>query len=211
MSEEQRERPGFIEVSYPGEPEQPNAPEVSGTSFPLLSTVLAGFAITTGVQLVLGTDIAETMTGKIVVALVLVMLSALLFLSSTGFALNAQANNYLPFLELGESGRKLLHIDDHAAWVTRVSRRWKRFYTTAVLFFSLGVLLLLAGVNLIVWEFAGSTLAIALLIAILANVALVVGVTIVLNRDPERAAIRDRDAARSPLSNDVDDQATHDG
>jgi hypothetical protein len=173
----QSDRWDHIEPAMTWEPQQPNSPEVSGTSFPLLSTVLAGFSVTIAAQLILRPDASEDMSLRVTVALVALLTSALLFLSSIGFALNAQANNYLPFLELGETGRRLLAIDDHARWIIRIERRWKVFHTAAFATFAGGVALLLSALNLMVWVHVGRGMALVLLAAIAINITLSAGVT----------------------------------
>jgi hypothetical protein len=154
------------------QPDQPNGPEVSGTSFPLLATVLAGFAITIAVQLIL--QPADDASTRVTIALVSFLLSTLLFLSSIGFALNAQANNFLPFLDIGPTGRQLLHIDDRSSWIRGMVKRWVVFHAAAMIAFYVGIALLLAGVNLIVWVFVNGWIALILLTAILINLAVVI-------------------------------------
>jgi hypothetical protein len=175
-----------IEPAMTWEPQQPNSPEVSGTSFPLLSTVLAGFSVTIAAQLILRPDASDDMPLRVMIALVALLTSALLFLSSIGFALNAQANNYLPFLELGETGRRLLDVKDHTRWIIRIERRWKVFHTAAFATFAGGVALLLSALNLMVWVHVGSGMALVLLAVITTNIALSAGVTAwVYRREPD--------------------------
>jgi hypothetical protein len=154
-------------------PEQPNGPEVAGTSFPLLSTVLAGFAITIAVQMILHPSF-EDATARMMVALVSFLLATLMFISSIGFALNAQANNYLPFLDLGAAGLRMLNVTDRSSWLRRIVQRWAIYFAAALLSFYVGVALLLTGLNVMVWEFVGGVIALILLAAILANLVIVV-------------------------------------
>ena len=154
-------------------PEQPNGPDVAGTSFPLLSTVLAGFAITIAVQLILD-PASEDPSVLIYIALVSFLLATLMFISAIGFALNAQANNYLPFLDMGDRGLRSMNVDDRTSWLRRIVQRWAVYFAAALFSFYVGVALLLAGLNIIVWEFIGGWIALVLLIAILLNLAVVV-------------------------------------
>jgi hypothetical protein len=154
-------------------PEQPNGPEVAGTSFPLLSTVLAGFAVTIVVQFLLHPAL-EDPSSRVLIALVAFLLAALMFISSIGFALNAQANNYLPFIDLGPTGARLLNVDDRSGWMRRIVQRWAIYFAAALFTFYIGVALLLAGLNLVVWEFIGGWVALIFFTAILVNLVVVI-------------------------------------
>jgi hypothetical protein len=162
-----------LEPVFKQTPEQPNGPEVAGTSFPLLSTVLAGFAVTIAVQLILHPALQDP-TFRVLIALVAFLLGALMFISSIGFALNAQANNYLPFLDLGSAGIKLLNVKDRSSWIRRIVQRWAVYFAAALFTFYIGVALLLAGLNLMVWEFVGGWVALILFVAILLNLVVVI-------------------------------------
>jgi hypothetical protein len=183
------------------QPEQPNGPEVSGTSFPLLATVLAGFAITIAVQLIL--QPVDDSPTRVTIALVSFLLSTLLFLSSIGFALNAQANNFLPFLDIGPTGRQLLHVDDRSGWIRGMVKRWVVFHAAAMISFYVGIALLLVGVNLIVWVFVGGWIALILLAAILINLAVV----IYLQRNAEQMGESYWELERVESSSDAAEEA----
>jgi hypothetical protein len=171
LTSEQRDP--WSEPVFEETPEQPNGPEVAGTSFPLLSTVLAGFAITIAVQLILHPALEEP-SSRVLVALVAFLLGTLMFISSIGFALNAQANNYLPFLDMGLTGLRTLNVQDRSSWLSRIVQRWAVYFAAALFSFYVGVALLLAGLNIIVWEFVGGWIALILLVAIILNLAVVV-------------------------------------
>jgi hypothetical protein len=157
--------------------DQPNLPEVAGTSFPQLTAILAGFATTIAVQLIIRPEDSAAIP-QITQFAILVMLGAtLLFISSVIFAINAQAHNYLPFLELGTTGRELFGISDFDGWIERVVRRWKSFHRASIITFYGGIALLLGGVNLIVWEFIGLALALAFLILVTLSVVLTTVIT----------------------------------
>ncbi len=175
MAEHEQATPGDepIEPVFREAPEQPNGPEVAGTSFPLLSTVLAGFAITIAVQLMLH-PVFDDPSFRILIAIVAFLLATLMFISSIGFALNAQANNYLPFIDLGASGARLLNVADRTSWIRRIVQRWAIYFAAALFTFYLGVFMLLAGLNLIVWEFVNGWIAMILLAAILINLIVVI-------------------------------------
>ncbi len=163
-----RPRPIFREA-----PDSANGPEVAGTSFPLLSTVLAGFAITIAVQVILH-PVIEDPSSRVVIALIAFLLGTLMFVSSIGFSLNAQANNYLPFLDLGPTAARLMNVEDHSSWIRRMVQRWAIYFAASLLTFYVGIALLLAGLNLVVWEFAGGWIALVLLAAILLNLMAVI-------------------------------------
>lgn len=145
--------------------EYPNFPEVSGTTLPLLATVLAGFAVTIIAQLVLSPESGDSLSGIPLVALAAILLALLAFLSATAFAVNAQANNYLPFIDLSGEGKAFLDIDDPAAWLRRIEQRWRVYHLATLIAFYSGVILLLGGINLMLWEFTSGTVALLFLLA----------------------------------------------
>ena len=79
-----------------------NVPKVSETSFPMRTTVLAGFAVTITAQLTLRPDGADDLPEQVVLALGAFLLSTLALVLATVFAINAQARNSLPFLDLDD-------------------------------------------------------------------------------------------------------------
>ena len=172
MSSENND-PEKTEPVFEQTPEQPNGPEVAGTSFPLLSTVLAGFAITIAIQLVLD-PVTEDPSARIYIALVSFLLATLMFISAIGFALNAQANNYLPFLDMGTRGLRSMNVDDRTMWLRRIVQRWAVYFAAALFAFYVGIALLLVGLNIIVWELINGWVALILFGVILINLATVV-------------------------------------
>jgi hypothetical protein len=168
--------------------EYPNFPEVSGTSFPLLSTVLAGFSVTIIVQLMVRPDPGEPLPAREVAALIAFLLAVLVLLASTTFSVNAQAHNYLPFLDLGDAAARRLRIDDLTDWLERLERRWYMFHVAALATFYAGVLLLLLGLNLVVWVYLGTGAAIIFLIAVVLDVGILhaVGVWVSRRNSPPR-------------------------
>lgn len=164
--------------ALPQDSDQPNLPEVAGTSFPQLTAILAGFAITIAVQLIIRPDGSSDVSRIIQIAIVVMLASTLLFISSVIFAVNAQAHNYLPFLELSPTGLKRLAVSDHEAWIERVKRRWKKFHFASITTFYSGIALLLGGVNLIVWEFIGVELALAFATLVAFSVILTTAITL---------------------------------
>lgn len=162
--------------------EYPNFPEVSGTSLPLLSTVLAGFAVTIIVQLMVRPDPGEPLPAREVAALIAFLLATLVLLASTTFAINAQAHNYLPFLDLGDAASRRLRIGDLSHWLGRLERRWYMFHVAAIATFYTGVLLVLAGINLVVWVYLGTGAAILFLVAVVLDVSAVSAVGVWVSR-----------------------------
>lgn len=154
-------------------PDSANGPEVAGTSFPLLSTVLAGFGITIALQVILH-PASDDQSVRVVIAVIAFLLATLMFVSSIGFSLNAQANNYLPFLDLGPTAARLLNVKDRSKWIRKMAQRWAIYFAVSMFTFYVGIALLLAGLNLIVWEFAGGTIAAILLVAIALNLLIVI-------------------------------------
>jgi hypothetical protein len=101
----------------------PNFPEVSGTSFPLLTTVLTGFAVTIVVQLLLREDSGD-LSGSVALSIGAFLLSALALIVSTVCAISAQARNHLSFLDLNDISKELLGIRDVHQWVRCLERQW---------------------------------------------------------------------------------------
>jgi hypothetical protein len=166
--------------------DQPNLPEVSGTSFPLLTTVLAGFAVTIAVQLIIRPDPGTEISTRITAAIIIFLASTLVFISSIVFAVNAQAHNYLPFITDTQSFKNLLGFEDYESWIDWLHQGWDTFHLAAITTFYGGVFLLLAGVNLIVWEFVGNGAALIVLMLIVANVLLTLSVGIAIERRKRR-------------------------
>jgi amino acid transporter len=166
--------------------EYPNFPEVSGTTLPLLATVLAGFAVTIIIQLVLSPEGADSLPVLTEVALAAFLLALLAFLSATAFAVNAQANNYLPFTDLSDTTRQFMQIDDPDTWLQRVERRWHVYHLATLIAFYSGVILLLGGVNLILWEYAGTLIAALFLWTALASLAVNMIVSRIAKRHESR-------------------------
>ncbi len=156
--------------------EYPNFPEVSGTPLPLLSTVLAGFAVTIIVQLMVRPDPGMPLPAREVAALLAFLLAVLVLLASTTFAINAQAHNYLPFLGLGEAASRRMRIGDLSDWIERLERRWYMFHVAALVTFYTGVLLFLSGINLVVWVYLGTGAAVIFLIAVVLDMSVVTAV-----------------------------------
>ncbi|CAN5743276.1 hypothetical protein BH23CHL5_BH23CHL5_13230 [soil metagenome] len=64
------------------------------------------------------------MPDRIVMAVAALMLTRRLFLSATVFAVNAQANNYLAFLEMGRDALRRIEVDYLGEWLFGLARRW---------------------------------------------------------------------------------------
>jgi hypothetical protein len=168
--------------------DQPNMPEVSGTSFPLLTTVLSGFAVTIAVQLIIRPDDTADLPFRVVAAIVMFLASTLVFISSIIFAVNAQAHNYLPFFGLDNDARAMMGVQDRDRWITWLKGSWDAYHLAALATFYAGILLLLAGVNMIVWEFVGVGTALIMLFLIIANLALTIGFSVVIQRRKQRTS-----------------------
>lgn len=195
-------RPIFREA-----PDSANGPDVAGTSFPLLSTVLAGFGITIALQVILH-PASDDPSVRVVTAIIAFLLATLMFVSSIGFSLNAQANNYLPFLDLGPTAARLLNVNDRSRWIRKMAQRWAIYFAASMFTFYVGIALLLAGLNLIVWEFAGGIIAAILLLAIMLNLLVVVYLQMNIDRiGSEPDALRQAGLTQEddePAASDVD-------
>jgi hypothetical protein len=167
---------------------EPNLPEVSGTSFPLLTTVLAGFAVTIAVQLIIRPDATETLPILVTAAIVIFLTSTLTFISSIVFAVNAQSHNYLPFMTDDDRPSQMYGVEDHIQWIIWLHQGWDAFHRASIITFYSGIMLLLAGVNIIVWEFVGPGTALIVLALILFNILVNVTVGLRIHRTKERSA-----------------------
>jgi hypothetical protein len=174
----------------------PNFPEVSGTSFPVLATVLAGFAVTIAVQLILRPDPASDLPGRVLVALGALLLATLLLLLSTVFAINAQARNYLPFLDMSDTTARRLSVADTDVWLQHVERQWHVYHVETLSAFYGGVILLLASINLLVWIYVDSLLAVMFLMATLLSLGVTTGVARAAERASSASRSRERHHAR---------------
>jgi hypothetical protein len=199
MFENAMTRTSSVEIQ-PGEPgpalkssvDQPNLPEVSGTSFPLLTTVLAGFAVTIAVQLIISPDVRDEASALVTTSILIFLASTLVFISSIVFAVNAQAHNYLPFVNSDDAITAEFGIADRSRWLAWLHQGWDMFHMASIVTFYGGILLLLGGVNVVVLEFMGIGPAVVVLLLILGNVALTVGMALRIDR---------RKRASSPFMN----------
>jgi hypothetical protein len=165
---------------------EPNLPEVSGTSFPLLTTVLAGFAVTIAVQLIIRPDASESLPFRVTLSIIIFLTSTLVFISSIVFAVNAQSHNYLPFISDDGSSSRMHGVSNRDQWINWLHRGWESFHSASIITFYSGILLLLAGVNIIVWEFVSGSIALIVLSLIIANIALNVLVGLRIDRRKRR-------------------------
>jgi hypothetical protein len=169
--------------------EYPNYPEVSGSTLPLLATVLAGFAVTIIVQIALAPGTSNDLPRRMLVGLAGFLLSTVLLLSSAVFAINAQANNYLPFLDISERSAHWMQVSDTGAWLHAMERRWRTYHVATLLTFYAGVVLVLISIGLTIWHYVGAPLAIAFTFATVAGLLANIAVGIHANRDDSSSAV----------------------
>jgi hypothetical protein len=160
----------------------PNFPEVSGTSFPVLTTVLAGFALTIAVQLILRPDDANDLPLSATVALASFLFSILALIVATVFAINAQARNYLPFLGHDDAELRHFGVEDDTSWLLTIERQWYIYHWATLVAFYSGVALLLAGIALVVWAYVGAILTGLFVAAILLSFVITFGVALYVDR-----------------------------
>lgn len=167
---------------------EPNLPEVSGTSFPMLTTLLAGFAVTIAVQLIIRPGAAETLPMLVTLSIIIFLASTLVFISSIVFAVNAQSHNYLPFMTDDQRPDQMFGIEDRHQWIAWLHQGWNSFHRASIITFYSGILLLLAGVNIIVLEFVGRGVALIVLVLIITNTLINIAVSLRIHRSKERSA-----------------------
>jgi hypothetical protein len=187
MDETQEQRQ--VRPVFPSEPLDPNYPETSGTTLPLLSAVLAGFGVTSVVQ-ILVTSTRDDLPTAVAVAVAGFLLAVLFFVHAIVFAIKAQASNYIPFLGLSRSTASLLHVEDVSDWVQGLERRWFAFFMVALVSFYSGTALFLGALAIVVWVYAGAAIGAVFVVAAL----LIVVSTIVL--DAAGSSWADREKAR---------------
>lgn len=138
----------------PRNPHRPNLWEVTGTTLPLLSTVLAGFCVTIVVQLLIQPEARQT--GDLLhLGLTFLAVSIPLFLASTAFAIWGQAYNYLSLT----SDVKELMIFDHTPsqqeWKKYLDAShtiWQKWHTSTLILYYIGSITFVTGVDFITME-----------------------------------------------------------
>jgi hypothetical protein len=137
---------------------RPNLPEITSTTLPLLSTVLAGFAVTIIATLLTQANVSKIWPlPNLFWSLVLLAISAPLLLTSTFFAVRAQAYSYLTLTSEVQNFLKLhapatFNFDNY---VERIYKKWLLWYEAADFAFSLGLLTFVGGTGLLLWNYVG--------------------------------------------------------
>ena len=147
-------------------PDQPNKPEVSGTTFPLLATVLAGFAVTIVIQLFTRDEAkvnGHSPNWLFITGLTVLALSVPLFLHTAAFAMWSQTYNYA---QLNEDSRIILNIQENwDTYIARLEKKWALWYNAAFWTFNASMFLFDAGSGILLWNFMGWPIAILFWIA----------------------------------------------
>jgi hypothetical protein len=139
-------------------PEQPNLPEITKTTLPLLSTVLAGFAVTILVSL-----FSLFMQSKdnhswppspnqaLFWGLIILTISIPMFLSSAIFAVWGQAYNYQSVTE--KEVRDFLNIQDSDKdkYMKDLYDKWFGWHQASNLTFFIGVFAFFIGTGILLW------------------------------------------------------------
>jgi VIT1/CCC1 family predicted Fe2+/Mn2+ transporter len=73
-------------------------------------------------------------------------------------------------------------VEDRNEWILGIERQWYIYYWATLCAFYSGVALLLAGINLIVWIFVGTTLAAIFLVAVFLSLGITAGVALFVDR-----------------------------
>jgi hypothetical protein len=136
-------------------PYRTNLREVSKTTLPLLSTVLAGFTITITLQFI------NRLSNIVVfIAAIFLSVSIILFLTSTIYAIWAQSYDYGAMLT--PDMRDILKIKDEELdnYMGRVFRYWQFWHKATFYTFLIGVMALLISVILITWSLLSWILAV---------------------------------------------------
>lgn len=132
-----------------------NAPSITETTMPLLTTVLAGFSVTL-IAISTGDNFPSITcrwlpfepTTTVVAALFLTM-GVLLFLFSTFACIHAQAYNYFALTNEARAAWQIKEADkDH--YIVQ----WSKWYIRAVISGDVGVVLFLCAAGILFWPFA---------------------------------------------------------
>ncbi len=133
---------------------RPNLPEITSTTLPLLSTVLAGFAVTIIATLLTQSNISKTWPlPNPFWSLVLLAISAPLFLTSAYFGIRAQAYSYLNMTSDVQKILKLNPPFNIDSYLERVYKKWLLWYGAADRTFVLGLLAFVVGTGLLLWNY----------------------------------------------------------
>jgi hypothetical protein len=140
-------------------PDQPNMPEITKTTLPLLSTVLAGFSMLIIVQLFIRPDANQFSSPPnygLVVGLIVLTISVPAFIASSIFGVWGQAYNYqyltkdvrevVPITETGEA---------LATYITHLKIKWQNWHKSATGAFACGTIALIGGTATLLWTFIG--------------------------------------------------------
>ena len=152
-----------VRRSRPLNPHRPNLLEVTQTTLPLLSTVLAGFSVTIMVELITQPEAGQT-CGLLNVGLTLLAVSVPLFLSSTIFSVWGQSYNYLI---LTPDVKEIMNFDlhDQSQWKNYLDAShtiWQKWHTSALILYYIGLLAFIAGIDLLLWKYIGKFSAISI-------------------------------------------------
>ena len=145
-------------LSRPLNPHRPNLLEVTGTTIPLLSTVLAGFVVTIITQLLTQSEASQAGT-LLHIGLTLLAISFPFFLAATSFAVWAQSYNYLI---LTSDVKELMNFDiskqQSQRWKDYLDAShtiWQKWYGSALIFYYIGLILFVVGVNFLFLRYIG--------------------------------------------------------
>jgi hypothetical protein len=139
------------------DPLHPNLPEITSTTLPLLSTVLAGFAMTIIASLFLQTNVSNIWPlPNPFWGLVLLGVSTPFYLTSAIFGVQAQGFSYLnltldvqKFLKLKDPK---INMDDY---ISTIFKKWRLWYDAAKLAFYLGLFTFVVGAGFLIWNYIG--------------------------------------------------------
>jgi hypothetical protein len=131
----------------------PNVLEVTGTTLPLLTTVLAGFAVTIIVQLINNTEAGELPT-LLNSGLTLIALSVPLFLGAALFATWGQSYNYTV---LTDELKKLIKFnkteDSLERYLNICHTNWVNYHEASNFIYYLGLAFFILGTDLLIYRY----------------------------------------------------------
>jgi hypothetical protein len=131
-------------------PSLPNMLDLSGTTLPLISTVLAGFSLTI---IVTAASVLSSLSYKNAVTsgLVVLTVNVPILLFSTTAAIRSQAFSYRYLMSQDVLDVIGITKADLRARIPGWHTRWYRWYLAGVLSYYLGLVLFALGMDIIVW------------------------------------------------------------
>lgn len=132
-----------------GRPDEPNLPNVPGTTLPLVSTVLAVFAFTVVTEFLVSWSYHFPL--PLLIGLASLFIASFLLIASTVSSIWAQSYNYFPLLPLDDDRLMLFKLDvnDDDQTLADYHDKLMFYYRIASLLFIMGTVAFLSGIGFV--------------------------------------------------------------